>query len=194
MLAYLQGKFVLKTPALVIMDVNGVGYEIQISLHTYTRIKNWEEGKLFVHLLIREDAHLLYGFHDMQEKEMFLHLVSVSGVGAATARMMLSSLQPAEISQAILSGDERTLESIKGIGKKTAQRIVLELKDKLAKPGTDINIPALNYNTLEQDALNAMVALGIARSVAEAAIKKAKTGGTVFNEVQELIKAALKCL
>ena len=106
MYAYLKGKFVVKTPTAVVVDVHGVGYEVQVSLHTYSRIQSLEEGQLFVHLLVREDAHLLFGFFDRAEKEMFLHLLSVSGVGASTARMMLSSLQPAEISQAILSANE----------------------------------------------------------------------------------------
>lgn len=194
MYAYLKGKFIVKTPTSVLVDVNGVGYEVQVSLHTYSRIQSLDEGLLYVHLLVREDAHLLFGFFDRAEKEMFLHLLSVSGVGASTARMMLSSLQPTEISQAILSANETLLESIKGIGKKTAQRIVLELKDKLSKPAADGNISTLTYNTLEQDALHAMTALGIARAAAESAIKKARAGGVGYTEVQELIKAALKCL
>lgn len=194
MYAYLKGKFVVKTPTSVVVDVHGVGYEVQVSLHTYSRIQSLDEGQLYVHLLVREDAHLLFGFFDRAEKEMFLHLLSVSGVGASTARMMLSSLQPAEISQAILNANETLLESIKGIGKKTAQRIVLELKDKLSKPTAEGNISTLNYNTLEQDALHAMTALGIARAAAESAIKKARAGGVGYTEVQELIKAALKCL
>lgn len=194
MYAYLKGKFIVKTPTAVVIDVHGVGYEVQVSLHTYGRIQALEEGLLYVHLLVREDAHLFYGFFDKAEKDMFLHLLSVSGVGASTARMMLSSLQPAEIAQAILAANESLLESIKGIGKKTAQRIVLELKDKLAKPTAEGNISALNYNSLDQDALHAMTALGIARAAAESAIKKAKAGGAAFTEVQALIKAALKCL
>ena len=195
MFAYLKGTFTLKTPTVVHVDVHGVGYEVQVSLNTYSKIQNLQEGTLYTHLLIREDAHILFGFYDKAEKEVFLQLLSVSGVGASTARMMLSSLQPDEVVRAILSGNENLLESDKGIGKKTAQRLVLELRDKISKSTTtDGNISTLNHNSLEQDALTAMTALGIARNAAESAIRKARQTNTEFGEVQELIKAALKCL
>jgi Holliday junction DNA helicase RuvA len=194
MFAYLKGAFTLKTPTVVHIDVHGVGYEVQVSLNTYSKIQSLNEGTLFTHLLVREDAHILFGFYDKHEKEVFLHLLSVSGVGASTARMMLSSLQADEVVRAILSGNEGLLESVKGIGKKTAQRIVLELRDKLAKSPAEANISTLNHNSLELDALTAMTALGIARNAAESAIKKARQNSTEFTEVQELIKAALKCL
>lgn len=194
MFAYLKGSFALKTPTVVHIDVHGVGYEVQVSLNTYSKIQNLEEGALLTHLLVREDAHILYGFFDKAEKEVFLHLLSVSGVGASTARMMLSSLQAEEVVKAILNGNVVLLESVKGIGKKTAQRIVLELRDKLAKSPVEVNISPLNHNSLDLDALTAMTALGIARNAAESAIKKARQMNTEFAEVQELIKAALKCL
>ncbi|MEQ1796655.1 MAG: Holliday junction branch migration protein RuvA [Lacibacter sp.] len=194
MFAYLKGTFTLKTPTVVHVDVHGVGYEVQVSLNTYGKIQHLQEGTLFTHLLVREDAHILYGFFEKVEKEVFLQLLSVSGVGASTARMMLSSLQSEEVVRAILSGNEGLLESVKGIGKKTAQRIVLELRDKISKTTADGNISALTHNTLEQDALTAMTALGIARNAAESAIKKARQTNTAFDQVQELIKAALKCL
>jgi len=194
MFAYLKGTFTLKTPTVVHVDVHGVGYEVQVSLNTYGKIQHLQEGTLFTHLLVREDAHILYGFFEKVEKEVFLQLLSVSGVGASTARMMLSSLQSDEVVRAILSGNEGLLESVKGIGKKTAQRIVLELRDKISKTTADGNISTLTHNTLEQDALTAMTALGIARNAAESAIKKARQTNTAFDQVQELIKAALKCL
>ncbi len=194
MFAYLKGTFTLKTPTVVHVDVHGVGYEVQVSLNTYGKIQHLQEGTLYTHLLVREDAHILYGFFEKVEKEVFLQLLSVSGVGASTARMMLSSLQPEEVVRAILSGNEGLLESVKGIGKKTAQRIVLELRDKISKTTADGNISTLTHNTLEQDALTAMTALGIARNAAESAIKKARQTNTAFDQVQELIKAALKCL
>lgn len=194
MFAYLKGTFTLKTPTVVHIDVHGVGYEVQVSLHTYGKIQHLTEGILYTHLLIREDAHILFGFFDRSEKDVFLQLLSVSGVGAATGRMMLSSLQPEEVVRAILSGNEGLLESVKGIGKKTAQRIVLELRDKISKTTPEANISVLNHNSLEQDALTAMTALGIARNAAESAIKKALQVNKNFEEVQELIKAALKCL
>ena len=143
MLAYLKGNFTLKTPTFIYVEAHGVGYEVQVSLNTYSKIQNLQEGILYTHLIIREDAHVLYGFFEKSEKEVFQQLISVSGVGAATARVMLSSLQANELINAILSGNESLLESIKGIGKKTAQRIVLELRDKFSKSITDGNISTL---------------------------------------------------
>src|SRR5690349_1680894 len=122
MIAYLKGDFVYKTPAVVHVDVNGVGYEVHVSLNTYTNIQALSKGVLFTYLHIKEDSHTLYGFFNAAEKEMFIHLISISGVGAATARMMLSSMKPDEIARAIIQGNARLLESIKGIGKKTAER------------------------------------------------------------------------
>lgn len=194
MLAYLKGNFTHKTPTVVFVECNGVGYEVQVSLHTYSKIQNSNEGILYTHLIIREDAHVLYGFFDKAEKEVFQQLISVSGVGASTARVMLSSLQAGELVSAILTGNETLLESIKGIGKKTAQRIVLELRDKISKTSTDGNISTLNHNSLEQEALTALTALGIARNAAESALKKARLTETNSGRVEDLIKAALKCL
>lgn len=194
MFAYLKGSFTLKTPTVIYVEAHGVGYEVQVSLNTYSKIQHLQEGILYTHLIIREDAHVLYGFFEKSEKEVFQQLISVSGVGAATARVMLSSLQANELINAILSGNESLLESIKGIGKKTAQRIVLELRDKFSKSTADGNISTLNNNTLEQEALIALTALGIARNAAESAIKKATQTSNTFGKVEELIKAALKCL
>src|SRR6476659_4629068 len=143
MIAFLKGNFLHKTPASVEVDVNGVGYDVQISLNTYSKILNLEQGTLYTHLLVREDAHILFGFFDAVEKEMFQQLIGVSGIGASTARVMLSYMKPEELARAIVSGDVRTLEGIKGIGKKTAERIVLELRDKLAKQSMVTNIPAM---------------------------------------------------
>src|SRR6187431_1881318 len=172
MYAYLQGKFSLKSPAQVYIDINGIGYEVNISLNTYSHIQNIESGKLYTFLQVKEDAHTLYGFFDRGEKEMFIQLISVSGIGAATARMMLSHLKPDEVSAAIQQGNVKLLESIKGIGKKTAERLVLELRDKVNKVEISFNVSSLQSNTMHQDALNALVALGINRAQAEASIKK----------------------
>lgn len=133
MIAYIKGKFTSKNPSTVIIDVNGLGYEVHISLNTYSAILSLEEGLLFTHLLIKEDAHLLYGFADVKEKDIFLALISVSGIGANTARLLLSYMKPDEIVAAIVRGDSKSLEKIKGIGKKTAERTILELKDKIGK-------------------------------------------------------------
>jgi Holliday junction DNA helicase RuvA len=195
MYAYLQGKFALKNPAQVYIDVNGVGYEVNISLNTYTYIQNSESGKLYTYLQIKEDAHTLYGFFDRAEKEMFIQLISVSGVGAATARMMLSHLKPDEISTAIQQANVRLLESIKGIGKKTAERLVLELRDKLNKIDTIAhNISTVQGNSIQPDALNALVSLGIARAQAETAIKKIFLSEPTIKNLEELIKKALKAI
>lgn len=194
MIAFLKGDFVFKSPTVVHMDVAGVGYEVQVSLNTFTKIQDKTTGRLFTSLIIREDAHILYGFFDMAEKEMFMNLLSVSGIGASTARVMLSYMKPDELARAIVTGDVRTLESLKGIGKKTAERIVLELKDKLSKHSTETNIPALKHNTLHTDALNALLALGIARQGAELAIKKVTQTEDSSISIEELVKKALKTL
>lgn len=193
MIAYLKGDFVHKTPASVQLEVNGVGYDVQITLNTYSRIQNLDKGLLHTILIIREDAHILYGFFEMAEKEMFLHLTSVSGIGASTARVMLSYMKPDELATAIILSDIRTLESIKGIGKKTAERMVLELKDKLVKHPIESNISPLRSNTLHQDALNALTALGINRSAAEQAVKKVLASEPGL-PVEELIKKTLRSL
>jgi Holliday junction DNA helicase RuvA len=194
MIAFLRGDFKYKTPALVYIDVNGVGYELHISLNTYSRIEHLEKGILQTYLHIREDAHILYGFFDVTEKELFIQLISVSGVGASTARMMLSAMKPDEIARAILQGNARQLESIKGIGKKSAERIILELRDKVGKNLPESNIFPLTNNTLELDALNALIALGIARPAAELAIKKVAGNAGGSDKVEDIIKKALKTL
>jgi holliday junction DNA helicase RuvA len=193
MIGFLKGDFIHKSPALVQIDVNGVGYDVQISLHTYSKIQQLEKGLLYTCLLIREDAHILYGFFDTAEKEMFQHLLSVSGIGASTARVMLSYMKPDELSRYIVQGDSRTLEGIKGIGKKTAERLVLELKDKLAKQPVESNNSPVKNNTLQQDALNALTALGINRQAAGIAIEKTLAGNPNLS-VEELIKKALRTL
>ena len=193
MIAFLKGNFVNKTPAAVYVDVNGVGYEVHISLNTYSKIQNLEGGTLFTHLLIREDAHTLFGFYDASEKEIFLHLISVSGIGASTARVMLSYMKPEDLIQAIIQGNARLLETIKGIGRKTAERIVLELRDKLGKAVSEVNISVPAGNSLQVDALNALIALGINRQAAEQAVQKVLKQHAP-GSVEELIKKSLQIL
>jgi Holliday junction DNA helicase RuvA len=193
MIAYLKGDFVHKSPASVHVDVGGVGYEVQISLNTYSKIQNLEKGILYTHLLIREDAHILYGFYEVAEKEMFQQLISVSGVGASTARVMLSYMKAEELARAIIHSDVRMLEGIKGIGKKTAERLVLELRDKLAKQSLETNISPMKNNTLHKDALNALTTLGINRMAAEQALNKALATDPNL-PVEELIKKTLRIL
>lgn len=196
MIGHLEGKFTEKTPAYVIMDVNGVGYEVNISLNTYSAIQASDSGRLFTHLLIREDAHTLYGFFDREEKETFQSLISVSGVGATTARIMLSSLKAEEVKQAIISGNTKLIESVKGIGKKTAERLVLELRDKMGKSKTTSAVsPAGTWvQRKDEDAVQALVALGINRNQADAAVAKVTKSTSEDIKLEDLIKQALKAI
>ncbi|MBP6431584.1 MAG: Holliday junction branch migration protein RuvA [Ferruginibacter sp.] len=194
MYAYLQGKFTYKNPAQVYVDVNGVGYEVNITLNTYTALQQLTEGKLYTYLQVKEDGHVLYGFFDKEEKEMFVMLIGVSGVGAATARMMLSSLHAVEIVKALQQGNVKLLEGVKGIGKKTAERLVLELRDKVGKQtiSTQTDIPM--GNRLQQDALHALVALGINKNQAEQSIQKIILAEPSVSILEDLIKKALKAI
>lgn len=194
MIAFITGNFVYKSPAVVHVDVHGVGYEVQISLNTYSKIQNLEKGSLYTWLNIKEDSHTLYGFFDMPEKNIFVQLISVNGIGTSTARMMLSAMQPDELAQAITTGDTYKLEKIKGIGKKSAERIVLELRDKMGRHMSETVSSSLINNTLEQDALNALVALGIARNMAENAVKKASASAPSAETLETLIKKALQLI
>lgn len=177
------------------MDVQGIGYEVNISLNTYTQIQDKENGLLFTHLIIREDAHILYGFADTKEKDIFLHLLSVSGIGANTARLILSYMKPEEVSSDIINGDSKALEKIKGIGKKTAERAVLELRDKIGKHYPEIAITpnATIANSTKQDALEALLALGINRQQAEQQITKILQSEPDV-ALEDLIKKVLKGL
>ncbi len=194
MIAFVQGKFEEKTPARIVVNVNGVGYELHISLYTYEHIANLENGKLFTYQHITENSQQLFGFSSIEEKAIFLLLISVSGVGASTARMMLSGLKPSEVSAAIMQANTRLLESVKGIGKKTAERIILELKDKVTKlPTQQQNAVEGSINSINQDAVDALMALGIQRTMAETAIKKV-TDKNEFQHIETIIKEALKNL
>ena len=192
MIAFVRGNFIVKNPALVIVDVNGVGYECHISLNTFSAIDNKESGQLFTYLHLYENGQTLYGFAEQSEKDLFIQLISVSGVGAATARMMLSGLRPEEIIRAIVQSNARQLESVKGIGKKTAERLVLELKDKLSKQANEIILSSSVNNRVEADALNALISLGINRPMAELALKKALAATPETLPLEELLKRALK--
>ena len=194
MIAYLKGKLVHKEPTHVIIDVNGIGYQAFISFNTFSEIKDKEDIRLSTHLHVREDAHILYGFASDAEKGMFMNLISVNGVGPNTAMMVLSSLSPDELKSAILREDAATLQAVKGIGGKTAQRLILELKDKLRKAAPD-GTPTLTgmvNNTLRQEALTALMTLGIVRVAAEKSIDAVlrKSGNTI--SLEDLVKQALK--
>jgi Holliday junction DNA helicase RuvA len=191
-IAFVRGKFIVKNPAQIVVDVNGVGYECQVSLNTYAAINHKESGQLYTFLHITENNQTLYGFFDQSEKELFTQLISVSGVGAATARMMLSGMKPDEIIRAIVQSNARLLESIKGIGRKTAERLVLELKEKLAKNQNESIQINHASNKIEVDALNALISLGIPRPNAEKAIKVVVDSGNNDLQLEDLIKKALK--
>lgn len=198
MFAYLKGEFTHKSPALLHVEVQGVGYEVNISLNTYEAIQSASSGLIYTWLQIKEDAHVLFGFATLQEKEVFLQLLSVSGVGAATARMMLSYLRPDEVLQAIASGNVKLLESVKGIGKKTAERLILELREKVTKKGqpqtSGIPMALSHLSSVENDAVQALVALGIARTMAEGAVQKVLKAEPDQTQLELLIKKALKAI
>ncbi len=205
MFAYIQGKVTHLDPTYVIIDVHGLGYEIKISLHTYQQIQNKDTCKLHTYLHIKEDAHTLFGFSEISEKALFLHLLSISGVGTGTALMLLSSMRVDELKQAIAYGEVKTIQNVKGIGAKTAQRIVLELKDKILKeaPSGDTtaqNLTSANlgtYNTLRNEALTALVTLGMNKTTAEKSIDKVlgnwkKQHPDSPMQLENLIKLVLK--
>jgi Holliday junction DNA helicase RuvA len=194
MYAYIDGKLAFKSPAFVVIDAGGVGYHINISLNTYSRLGDAERCKLYTWLHVKEDGHTLYGFADEGERRLFLHLISISGIGPNTGRMMLSSITPEEIRQAIISGNVGLIQRIKGIGPKSAQRIILELQDKLRKEGADtLSVLPLN-KTAKDEALSALVTLGFVRSAAEKVIENELNKNNADLTVEQLIKSALKAL
>ena len=194
MYAYIDGKLVFKSPAYVVIDAGGVGYHINISLNTYSKLGEMERCKLFTWLHVKEDAHTLYGFIEEGERRLFLHLISVSGIGPNTGRMILSSITPQEIQAAIVSGNVSQIQRIKGIGPKSAQRMILELQDKLKKDGPDTLITMPVSVTAKDEALAALVMLGFARNSAEKVLDQEinRNGGNLT--VEQLIKSALKSL
>lgn len=191
MISYITGKLAEKYPTHVIIETGGIGYHIHISLNTYSRIGNSENCRLYTYFRVSEDAQQLYGFYDDEERTMFIHLISVSGIGPNTARLMLSSLNPIEVQQAIINGDVRTIQSVKGIGQKTAERAIVELKDKLKKEGVLPDAGLVNHNKVKDEALSALLMLGFGRNVAEKALDQVLKSNASAN-VELLIKLALK--
>jgi len=194
MIAYLKGKLTYKSPTGVIMEVNGIGYEVPISLNTYNEIQAMDTCMLYTYFHVKEDAQILYGFFDPSEKNLFIHLISVSGIGPNTARLVLSALNVQEIQSAILAEDVNSLKSIKGIGPKTAKRVILELKDKLLKEGTPLSKTAIKDNTMLEDALSALAALGIPKSAGQKALDRVLKANSSPMGVGEIVKQALKLL
>lgn len=193
MYEYLKGLITELTPTYVVVDNAGVGYMVHISVNTYSQLKVNEQQKLYIHQVIREDAHILYGFNDLQEREMFRLLISVSGIGANTARMILSGLNPAEVATAIATNNIKLLQGIKGIGSKTAQRMVVDLKDKVAKIQHAQEILLPQHNTARVEALSALVMLGFAKLQIEKVLDQIAKENSNLN-VEDLIKRALKML
>jgi len=193
MIAHLQGKLVEKSPTQVVIDCGGVGYHVNISLHTYSLIPATDNIKLFTHLQIKEDSHTLFGFVEKSEREIFKLLISVSGIGASIARTMLSSLDPKQITNAIASGDVVTIQSIKGIGSKTAQRVILDLKEKVLKLYDLDEVSISQNNTNRDEALSALEVLGFVRKASERIVEKIIKDAPE-SSVEYIIKQALKNL
>ncbi len=195
MITYLKGKFAETEPTHVVVDIQGMGYHVHITLNTFSEIKGKSEGLLYTHFHVKEDHQSLYGFTSKGERAMFNALLSISGVGPSTAIMVLSSLSVPELQSAILNGDVRTIQGVKGIGAKTAQRIILELKDKIAKTddiAPETQISSLSHNTLKAEALSALMTLGINKNAAEKSIDSILKKSEDRITLEELIKLALK--
>lgn len=194
MITYIKGLITFKSPTYIIVETAGIGYHINISLHTYTLIEKLESVKILTYLSIKEDSHTLYGFAEDAERKLFIHLISVSGIGPNTARVLLSGMNPDETRAAIIGEDVLAFKRVKGIGPKTAKRIILDLKDKLLKDGGDMPISVSpKDNTIRDEALSALVALGFARIKVQKVLNKIIKTQKVGN-VEELIKLALKQL
>lgn len=191
MISHLNGKLIEKNPTALIIECSGVGYEVKISLTTFSAIGSDESIKVFTQFIVREDAQLLFGFATKEERDIFNHLISVSGIGPNTAMIMLSSLTPVEVAHAIQSEDVRTIQSVKGIGVKTAQRVIIDLKDKMVKMTFSTENVFTQNNTNRFDALIALVSLGFDKKLVDKALDKIVTGEET---VEQLIKQALKIL
>jgi holliday junction DNA helicase RuvA len=196
MITYLKGNITYKTPTYIVVETGGVGYRVNISLNTYTRIEGLENVKILTHQVIKEDSHTLYGFADDAERSLFVQLISVSGVGPTTAQVLLSSLNPDELRAAIISEDELTFKRVKGVGPKTAKRIILDLKDKVLKDSGAEGLSSVYAadNTIREEALSALVALGFARIQVQKALSSIVKEQPAMVSVEELIKTALKKL
>ncbi len=195
MIGYLSGEITIVDPTLILVDVGGIGYEVKISLSTYSKLKDSRKGKVFTYLHVKEDAHTLYGFYSPDEKSLFVKLISISGVGPSTAILMLSSMGVVEIQESIASEDVATIKRVKGIGTKTAERIVLELKDKIRKEiGGDriIDVVPDGFNIIREEAMIALVTLGIQKSMAEKSINLILKNAEKDVTLEEVIKLALK--
>lgn len=193
MIEYIKGEITEVTPTYAVVENNGIGYFVNISLYTYTELQNSSSSMLYIYESIREDAHVLYGFIDKHERELFLLLISVSGVGPNSARMIQSSLSPSELENSIATSNVNSLKSVKGIGAKTAQRIIVDLKDKIKAPSDSLSIQIPANNEIFDEALAALVMLGFSQQASQKVLKKLLSTSQSLN-VEDVIKKALKMM
>ena len=193
MITHLSGKLVEKNPTYIIVECNGVGYFLNISLHTFSLLPSDEQIKIYTHLQVKEDSHTLFGFMEKAEREIFLLLISISGIGPSIARTMLSSLSPVQVRDAIANGEVATIQAVKGIGAKTAQRVIVELKDKILKVHDMDEVSLPSNNTTKEEALSALEVLGFNRRQSEKVVDRALSQGASLS-VEDIIKQALKNL
>lgn len=196
MYAYLKGEITFRSPAFIVVETGGVGYHVNIPLSTYTAIEGQERATIYTHLIVREDAHTLFGFATQTERNMFVQLIGVTGVGATTAQLILSSMTVDEVRAAIIGEQAHVLQRVKGIGAKSAKQIILDLKGKLSKESPDgpVLLPSLADNNLREEALSALMALGFNRIAVQKALNAVISGNSGINKVEDLIKLALKAL
>lgn len=195
MISYIKGAITFKTPTYIIVEAGGIGYRVNISLYTYSKVEKMEQVKILTHFHVKEDSQTLYGFAEADERALFAHLISVSGVGPATAQVVLSTLPPEELRMAIISENEASLRKVKGIGPKAAKQIILDLKNKLMKSGGEMTIPTSPANnTMRQEALSALLSLQINKIQAQKALNKVLKAQPDVNSVEDLVRLALKQL
>ncbi|MFZ4426631.1 MAG: Holliday junction branch migration protein RuvA [Saprospiraceae bacterium] len=196
MIAYIKGEITFKNPAFLVLETGGIGYMVHISLHTYTQVEKLDHARILTHLHIKEDSHTLYGFADEEERSLFRHLISVSGIGPGTAQIILSAMNPTDIRAAIIGERDDAFRTVKGIGPKTAKRLILDLKDKLSKDGGETLSPPLSpsNNTIREEALSALVALGFNRITVQKTLNQILKDQPAIGSVEPLIKLALRAL
>jgi Holliday junction DNA helicase RuvA len=196
MITYIKGEITFKNPAFLVLETGGIGYMIHISLHTYTQIEKLDHTRILTHLHIKEDSHTLYGFAEEQERSLFRHLISVSGIGPGTAQIILSAMNPTDIRAAIIGERDDAFRTVKGIGPKTAKRLILDLKDKLSKDGGETLSPPLSPsdNTIREEALSALVALGFNKITVQKTLNQILKDQPAIGSVEPLIKLALRAL
>ena len=196
MYAYLKGDITFKSPAFITLEVNGIGFHVNVPLSTYTAIEGQERTTIYTHLIVKEDSHTLFGFATQTERYMFVQLIGVTGVGATTAQLILSSMTVDEVRTAVIGEQAHVLQRVKGIGAKTAKQIILDLKSKLTKEAPDgmaVLLPAVD-NAIREEALSALIALGFNRIAVQKALNQVMKDNASAGKVEELIKAALKAL